>query len=452
MSDTPSHQEEPPPYGAVVVRGDPPYSAKILMGVWLVAAVIVAGVYLGIFTPIANKQRHVHVATNVTSEAAVVIIAWKELSVDWEVWTAQRLKDYEKECHRLLEDYSRLLETVEAKSTVSQRLLHRRWQNDLQRIAEYTQEQQTTLTHLLQRPLLYRLALPSPADGCERNQRKSRNKHKEHSSQPSGPPHPIRLPPTVVQEASYDSIGQVMAHLVRDWSKQGRGIRRSLYDWCRVRVPAKAHRVLVPGAGLGRLAWELQEDSADRRVHCVELSWNMVAFFAAIIGQAPKTWTIYPYLNDFWTNQVTCETRFQPLHIPDVRVSAPRLSWTIGDFVELTRLPAEASRYHAIVTCFFLDTATNVVDYIDAMERVLVKGGRWINVGPLHWHQNARIVLTAEDLHAMFSVLKGWKIIEWSVDTQPLEYRSVTTDTQGGATSTRYEAYRPLRFVVERTR
>ena len=273
--------------------------------------------------------------------------------------------------------------------------------------------------------------------------------------------------------ASYDSMGQVLAHLVRDWADEGHAIRASLYDWCRQRTAGR-RRILVPGAGLGRLAWELQQQQEEEFsncgarqgdpciVHAVEMSWTMVAVFHAMVGQVPHKWTLYPYLNDFWTDQVTSETRFQPVRIPNVAIptitttttvtSSSRLTWTVADFVALSQLPSEQASYDAIVTCFFLDTATNILDYLHAMERVLQRKGRWINVGPLHWHANARLVLTAEDLYAVFQAASQWKILEWSVDDTPLEYRSVTNNNPqgGGTTSTRYEAYRPLRFVVEK--
>lgn len=257
----------------------------------------------------------------------------------------------------------------------------------------------------------------------------------------------------VIPDYSYDGVAQLVAHLVRDWSDEGCQIRQSLYNWCHDRIPRHARHVLVPGAGLGRLAWELQQQQEHRVVHAVELSWSMVGVFKALIGQAPHRWKLYPYLNDIWTNQATSETRFRAVSIPNIPVtidSGGRLSWTIADFVELSLLPQEAAAYDVIVTCFFLDTATNVLEYLRAMERLLVPGGQWINVGPLHWHANARIVLTAEQLRALL-LQASWNIVEWSIDTQPLEYRSVTTTgANGQATSTRYEAYRPLRFVVEK--
>jgi carnosine N-methyltransferase len=231
----------------------------------------------------------------------------------------------------------------------------------------------------------------------------------------------------------------------------------------RRRQEDNVYRILVPGAGLGRLAHDLSSlrvtdetngvstTSATTRVHAVELSWTMVALAATLLSSTDRRWTIYPYLNDFWTNEISSERRFQSVTIPDVvdlPSTADCLSWTVADFCELARMSEETASYDMVITCFFVDTATNVLDYVDGMKRLLRPGGRWINVGPLHWHANARLVLTVEDLRALLEEL-GWEILKWSVDAEPLEYRSITFQ-DGQSTSTRYEAYRPLRFVVQR--
>lgn len=43
-----------------------------------------------------------------------------------------------------------------------------------------------------------------------------------------------------------------------------------------------------------------------------------------------------------------------------------------------------------VVTCFFLDTAPVVFDYIETILHTLVPGGLWINLGPLlyHWEKD----------------------------------------------------------------
>ncbi len=39
-----------------------------------------------------------------------------------------------------------------------------------------------------------------------------------------------------------------------------------------------------------------------------------------------------------------------------------------------------------VVTCFFIDTARNVIDYIEKIWHVLTPGGYWLNLGPLMYH------------------------------------------------------------------
>ncbi|WMV31738.1 hypothetical protein MTR67_025123 [Solanum verrucosum] len=57
-----------------------------------------------------------------------------------------------------------------------------------------------------------------------------------------------------------------------------------------------------------------------------------------------------------------------------------------GDFVEVYSDPSQAGVWDAVVTCFFLDTAHNIVEYIEIISKVLKDGGVWINLGPLLYH------------------------------------------------------------------
>lgn len=42
--------------------------------------------------------------------------------------------------------------------------------------------------------------------------------------------------------------------------------------------------------------------------------------------------------------------------------------------------------WNSVVTCFFLDTANNVIEYIETIYNIMKKGGLWINFGPLLYH------------------------------------------------------------------
>jgi hypothetical protein len=42
--------------------------------------------------------------------------------------------------------------------------------------------------------------------------------------------------------------------------------------------------------------------------------------------------------------------------------------------------------FDSVVTCFFIDTAHNIVEYVEIINHCLKPGGYWINLGPLLYH------------------------------------------------------------------
>ena len=69
-----------------------------------------------------------------------------------------------------------------------------------------------------------------------------------------------------------------------------------------------------------------------------------------------------------------------------------------GDFVEVYGAPDQAGRWDAVATCFFIDTAHNVVEYLEIIARCLRPGGIWVNFGPLlfHWADASSYLSTDE--------------------------------------------------------
>ena len=61
--------------------------------------------------------------------------------------------------------------------------------------------------------------------------------------------------------------------------------------------------------------------------------------------------------------------------------------------------------WDAVLTCFFIDTAKNVLDYISAISTCLKPGGVWINLGPLLYHfeemDDTSIELSMEEIFAV---------------------------------------------------
>ncbi len=54
-----------------------------------------------------------------------------------------------------------------------------------------------------------------------------------------------------------------------------------------------------------------------------------------------------------------------------------------GDFVEV--YSKQTGTFHCVMTQFFIDTAKNVIEYMEIIYNLLKPGGVWINFGPLLW-------------------------------------------------------------------
>ena len=76
-----------------------------------------------------------------------------------------------------------------------------------------------------------------------------------------------------------------------------------------------------------------------------------------------------------------------------------RMSMTAGDFILLYGDEAQSNRFDAVVSVFFIDTAPNVLRYIEVVHSCLKEGGLWINLGPLLWHFEEHSKSDHEDCH-----------------------------------------------------
>ena len=266
---------------------------------------------------------------------------------------------------------------------------------------------------------------------------------------------------------AYDCGAQVVAHIVRDWTSLGEPVRASIYDWCVSKIEqyfswsSQTLPILVPGAGLGRLAYELSFRSG-LNVEANEISLSMAAVAHAILDRRISG-SVFPFALDFFANEVEAERRYDLVRFPDIERTDIQhqihqmnasLSYTIGDFVDIYRWQRGRGSFAGIVTCFFLDTATNLYEYLATIEHLLTRGGIWVNIGPLRWHANSMLHPSVDELRKIIeSSLFGFDILEWSVDTTPSEYRSEDNEMLGGTPfvrSTAYDGYRSLRFVAKK--
>ena len=60
------------------------------------------------------------------------------------------------------------------------------------------------------------------------------------------------------------------------------------------------------------------------------------------------------------------------------------MSMVHGEFCRVYK--EKINYFDSIVTCYFIDTANNIIQYIETIYNILKIGGLWINFGPLLYH------------------------------------------------------------------
>lgn len=276
----------------------------------------------------------------------------------------------------------------------------------------------------------------------------------------------ITHPPT-----NADTHGvQVLTHLLRDWTAEGTELRRRTYGPILRAVRqllqqeeeqgeeggGRGAHILVPGAGLGRLAFELAYGGGSSstpgrayRVTALDVSPVMVAAAATVLallraeGEAEQAGgsddghevLFFPFVHDPLINQRSHAARFRPVAAPDPAArrqaqrassasSSSSLSLEVGDL--LAHAAARPGGYDAVVTCFFVDTGQTPLDYLWAIKRLLRPGGHWVNLGPLNYHAQlpeGAVQLTLEDLEWAAAQMGLVPRQGWALVPEPCAYR-----------------------------
>ncbi|KAJ6488211.1 N2227-like protein-domain-containing protein [Mycena vitilis] len=224
----------------------------------------------------------------------------------------------------------------------------------------------------------------------------------------------IDLPPRGGTSMDLMRVREALKHFIRDWSADGLREREKIFapilDVLRMMdVGDRAsRRVLVPGSGLGRLAWEISELGFETTAN--ELSFFMTLALRFLLDPSttsvPDEHAIHPYAHWF-SHQRSTESLFRSIQFPD---AVPRLSSQFKlvekDFLTLRPPPAvspllaEMPGYDYIVTLFFIDTSLNIFTTLEHIYYLLRPGGTWINLGPLLWTAGgqAKLELSLEEV------------------------------------------------------
>lgn len=200
------------------------------------------------------------------------------------------------------------------------------------------------------------------------------------------------IPKPKITENEMDKLRSTLRQLHRDWSDEGNEERNKAYLPIiqaleeRRDLLKKPLKVLVPGCGLGRLPFDI----AQRGFTCQGNEFSMYMLYTAsyILNNTSQAlqYPIHPFCHSL-SNIYTAQGATREIMVPDVLPSECRdmdLSMAAGDFLEIYK--DDAGQWDALVTCFFIDTAHNIIEYLESIKRLLKPDGIWINLGPSLWH------------------------------------------------------------------
>jgi len=254
----------------------------------------------------------------------------------------------------------------EASANLTAHLQARMW-GEFEKIPECWQQNEDLLERLLRFPDPTPALQPTAHETLKQHpKRRPKQRPSSSSSSSSSTPAPTT--------SSYNDAHQLFTHLYRDWTDDGLDLRRMTYTpilraIARLFPPppppsprsaadtggvVEGKRILVPGAGLGRLAFELafgglshQQQQQHRweqqcfHVTAMEISPVMVAVTAAVLdvvlglasrkeedegeeeeeegrdGGKDSTNVFYPFLHDPLLNQRSHARRFHAVSFPD---------------------------------------------------------------------------------------------------------------------------------------
>ena len=189
--------------------------------------------------------------------------------------------------------------------------------------------------------------------------------------------------------ADYSTLNYaVFMYILRDWTIERKKERETHYkpiiDAVQKYVPEKS-KILLPGAALLRLGYELAKIGYN--IDANDYIFTNVILCDYIFNYSKKNqFTFQPLIRSF-SNFITEDAVFRKYSFPDEDINLDgkgKMTMFAGDFIKMCK--DKTDLYDCVITCFFIDTAKNVLEYIEIIEKVLKKGGIWINFGPLSYH------------------------------------------------------------------
>ena len=252
---------------------------------------------------------------------------------------------------------------------------------------------------------------------------------------------------------SYDEVGLLLIQVAREWTLLGRDCRvrcsQDILKVCEsIRRDCSGPLVaIVPGSGLGRLAFDIAIRGFD--VTGIECSRMMISACRNILSMSRSNiqMDFYPFAirtaNSIGRSDETgihLSSQFPDVHVKSVMDLTPHpynssLNILRGAFgTPDSSLFIKANSTDILATCFFVDCVPDLVNLVNEARRILKPGASWLNFGPLKYHGGGdRDRLTWNEFVELVSAF-GFRIVSDKIRSNCLyiPYPLGSMDTRSG--------------------
>ena len=207
-----------------------------------------------------------------------------------------------------------------------------------------------------------------------------------------------------------------MSCLMRDWTLESKPERdnnygnilkevKKYFDYDNKELMKKNdYKVLVPGTGCSRMAFELAKRGFNVEVNdfCyIYILCDDYLFNYSHKNEFQFCPSIHTFSNNYTEASVLKRYAFPDVDIRDElqKAEAKPINFIKGDFLLLYK--GKKDIFDCIVTLFFIDVSKNIIEYVEIMHDLLKKGGVWINLGCLDYfysRNHSSIDLTWDEL------------------------------------------------------
>lgn len=134
-----------------------------------------------------------------------------------------------------------------------------------------------------------------------------------------------------------------------------------------------------------------------------EWSTYMIAAYRYLESHpAADSHVLHPFIDSLSHHATTTDLQ-RPIVFPSPESASllndpSRVLLVEGDFTTVFSSSSSSGSYDVIITYFFLDTARNLLSYLDTVFRLLRPGGHWLNLGPLLYGTGPWVQLSLDEI------------------------------------------------------